>query len=93
MAKYKVLIPSPSAKRLTEKLLSIVMEDGWGFYNKQIHPITDKSEFVFDVEDDIKCAFQSTCMDAPTFKVFVDFSNISGSRKETVRLVPVKELE
>ena len=81
----------PSAKRMAgNKVLKITANDGWGQGWDKSYPLTNETEFEFEVRDDVEWIGQTTCNDSMVFNVSVEYSNSTGSRKETVHLVPQK---
>lgn len=89
--KYRVTIPAPSAKRMAgKKILKVEAHDGWGQGWQKSYDLTNEVEFDFEVSDDVDWAGNTSVTDGMTFSVCIEYSNSTGSRKQTVRLVPQK---
>lgn len=92
MAKYSVLIPAPSAKRMSANCeLIIRLNDGWEGETIKNHQLAEGTNyFEFDVPDRYEWAYSTSVVDGSIFFVSCEYSNSTGSRKETRNLVPQK---
>lgn len=86
--KYKVVIPK-FTKRMTSGRIVVNKGSGWEIDKDEIFPITNEIvDFVIEVPDKYEWFRSTSIIDGFTFKVFVEFVNSTGSRKETKELVP-----
>ena len=92
MAKYSVVIPAPSAKRMAANRRIIVeLSDGWNGSSSETYQISaDASSFEFEAPDDYDWKYNTSICDGSVFAVYCESSNASGSRKEKCGLVPQK---
>lgn len=88
--KCNVVIPKPKASRMDkEKKIVIEKSNGWTCCGRTSHTIpANQQGFEFEIPDDYEYVFNRTMCDGPTFNVWVEYSNESGTRKEKVFLVP-----
>ena len=100
MAKYRVMVPKPSAKRLVANGKVIVTyRDGWedGSYVQHGEPDMDIHELAvdaagleFEVADRYEWLYSNQVIDGWSFEVKAEYKNSTGSRVETFKLVPEK---
>ena len=97
--RYRVVIPSPSAKRLAANAKIVVTKHtGWefdelvsSFPDYEYHDLEPgTSSFEFEVPDKYAWSYSNSIINGWWFKVELEYSNSTGSRKENYRLVPEK---
>jgi hypothetical protein len=90
--KWKVSIPLPKSKRMEGTGVLVVQKnEGWGgtVYDKyKIGP--EFVDAIFEVSDEYEWRGASSVIDGNDFDVYIEYTNSTGSRKETIRLVPEK---
>jgi hypothetical protein len=90
MKKWKVQIPPPSAKRLSNRKIVVHVSDGWTSGPHKEHTLEEGViEYEFTTDDEREWIGETATMDGPIFDVFVESANSTGSRKEISQLKPV----
>jgi hypothetical protein len=89
--KYSVIIPKAKTSRMNKenKTLILTMSSGWT--TDVVKKVVLKPEVIhceFEVPDDFNYIHNTTIIDGKIFKVEVEYSNQSESRKEKLQLVP-----
>lgn len=98
--RYRVMIPKPSAKRMAGNgKLYVWYHHGWtgdalvtydGFERDE-HLLDEGTyQFEFEVPDQYEWVGSTNIIDGWSFSVEVEYSNTTGSRTESKKLVPEK---
>lgn len=97
--RYRVQLPSPKAKRLKTRKVFLQIESAWGPSGGSVpaHELkgvgSEDTSFEFEVDDNVESVLNTTRIDGRTFRVWVEFTNETGSRKEKYQLVPEPVME
>jgi hypothetical protein len=90
--KWKVQIPLPKSKRMEGTgVLVVARNNGWSgtVYDRyKIGP--EFADAIFEIDDCYEWAGTTSIIDGDDFDVYIEYTNSTGSRKESVRLVPEK---
>ncbi len=91
MATYKVEVPKHSTKRMNKNKLIVIWGDNWnGFKRKEYNLSGCEKDFIFELDDKFEFEGTTSKIDGPIFYVEVEYSNSTGSRKDSEFLIPVK---
>ena len=90
--KWKVQIPLPKSKRMEGSGVLVVQRNiGWmgTVYDRyKIGP--EFADAIFEIDQSYDWICDTSVIDGDTFDVYIEYTNSTGSRKETARLVPEK---
>jgi hypothetical protein len=88
---YRVKVPAPKAKRMKLKSVIINFGSNWNGFTEQILQYElGATEVFFKIDSCYEWAINSKIIDGDIFRVRAEFENSTGSRKESVQLVPEK---
>lgn len=90
--KWKVDIPLPKSKRMEGTGILVVQRNvGWmgTFYDRyKIGP--EFKDAIFEIDSSYEWIGETSTIDGDDFDVYIEYTNSTGSRKESFRLVPEK---
>lgn len=89
--RYTVTIPPAKSARMNKENKTLIIEQSDGWVAGTLQHIILKPEvthYEFEIPDRIQHAHSTNDIDGPTFTVTVEYTNSSGSRKETYQLLP-----
>lgn len=89
--KYRVSILPPKAKRMIGSAkLVITLHQGQEGDTKIEHKVAKAGDFDFEVPDGYEWIYSSSILGGNSFSLSVQYSNDTGSRKESYNPVPEK---